>query len=214
MSHEQERRELIAAAREMSSSGLVVATWGNLSCRTGEALLITPSGMDYLSMTSDDLVLLDLSGKILTGRRKPSSESLLHAAVYRARPEVRAVVHVHSVAASAFAVARQSIPVILEETAQLIGHPISTAAYARCGSKELAGCVLQELGSNGQAVLLANHGVLTLGCNPMEALLRARIVEKSAKVMLYARQLGEVHALAAEEVHALREDFQHYGQPQ
>ncbi|MDO4539975.1 MAG: class II aldolase/adducin family protein [Syntrophomonadaceae bacterium] len=211
MIYEQHRAQLIGVMREMADSGLVIGTWGNASCRADQHILITPSGMDYMMMQPEDLALLDMDGAVAAGKWRPSVESPLHLAIYRARPEVRAIVHVHSVNASAFAVANQAIPVVLEEMAQIIGHPVVTAAYARCGSARLAAAVLSALGAQGQAVLLANHGQLTLGRNLPEALKRARIVEKSAEVTLKAQALGAIHPLSPEVVNDLRAAFKDYG---
>lgn len=195
MPYKAQRAELLAVVREIAAGDLVIGTWGNASCRAGEHILITPSGMDYNAMEPEDLVLLDAAGQVVAGAWRPSVESPLHLAIYRARPEVQAIVHVHSENASAFAVAGHTIPVVLEETAQLIGHPIAVAAYARSGSQELAAAVLKVLGEAGTAVLLAHHGQLTVGGTPAEALQRARVVEKTAAVTFKALALGAVNPL-------------------
>jgi L-ribulose-5-phosphate 4-epimerase len=113
----EERRQVLAAAREISQSGMVMGTWGNVSmrCPEPELMLITPSGVDYQLMSMEDMVLLDSSYRIREGSYKPSIETPLHMEIYRNREGVKAIVHVHSIYASSFAVARKSIPVILEE---------------------------------------------------------------------------------------------------
>ena len=116
LQYQQERKELLQIAQEIFSSGLVSGTWGNVSLRvSGPGLmLITPSGMDYNQMEAEDMVLLYGEEKVLAGNYKPSVETPLHLGIYKKRPEINAIVHVHSLYATAFAVARQNIPVILE----------------------------------------------------------------------------------------------------
>lgn len=213
MRYLQERKEVLAIAQQIYKDEMVLGTWGNVSQRIkGEdLLLITPSGMDYLTMTLEDIVLLDFDEQRIEGTRTPSTETRLHIEIYRQRPDVNAVVHVHSTLASAFAVAGKSIPVILEETAQVIGHPIQVAPYITCGTDELAIQATRSLG-DGRAVLLANHGLVGVGTDLAAALKVCKIAEKTAQVCLYANSLGQVNELSPENVAALKEQFAHYGQ--
>ncbi|MDD3365480.1 MAG: class II aldolase/adducin family protein, partial [Syntrophomonas sp.] len=174
-------------------------------------MLITPSGMNYGTMSIEDIVLVDDQGNVVEGIWKPSVESPLHAEIYRNRPDVGAVVHVHSTYATVFAAAGKSIPVILEETAQVVGHEIQTAPYAICGSSELAAHAVQTLGA-GQAVLLANHGLIGVGKSVGDALKVCYIAEKTARVALLATILGPVNSLSAEEISLLNVSFRNYGQ--
>jgi L-fuculose-phosphate aldolase len=209
----KERREVLKTAQEISAAKMVIGTWGNVSIKVENQplMLITPSGMNYGTMSIEDIVLVDEQGNVVEGIWKPSVESPLHAEIYRNRPDVGAIVHVHSTYATVFAVARQSIPVILEETAQIIGHEIQTAPYAICGSHELAAHVVQTLG-RGRAVLLANHGLIGVGESASDALKVCYIAEKTARVALLANILGPVHSLSAEETSLLNISFRNYGQ--
>jgi len=213
MDYVQERKELLAVAREIYANKLVTGTWGNISCKIpdSEHILITPSGMDYRTMTIEDMVLMDSSGRVVEGKWKPSSESPVHIAIYKKRPELKAIVHVHSTFASVFAVLRQSIPVILEETAQVIGHRIETAAYASCGTQLLADNVAAALGEKKVAVLLANHGLIGVGKDLAEALRVCYVAEKTAQVAVYAASLGSIHELDPEEIDRLHRNFANYG---
>lgn len=213
MKYLKERKEVIDIARQILQENLVLGTWGNVSRRIkGESLLlITPSGMDYLTMTMEDIVLLDLDARSVEGKRTPSTETLLHTEIYKQRFDVGAIVHVHSTFASAFAVAAKSIPVILEETAQIIGHAVPVAPYAPCGTAELASQAVQSLG-DGRAVLLANHGLVGVGQDPITALKVCKIAEKTAMVCLYANSLGQVNELSSKNIALLKEHFSHYGQ--
>ena len=207
------RREVLNTAREISASKMVTGTWGNVSIRVENhpLILITPSGMSYGTMSIEDIVLVDMQGNVVEGIWKPSVETPLHLEIYRNRPDVGAIVHVHSTYATTYAVARKSIPVILEETAQVIGHEILTAPYAICGSEELAGLAAQTLG-DGQAVLLANHGLIGVGENSAAALKVCQIAEKTARVALLAIILGDVQSLSVEETAQLNSNFRNYGQ--
>jgi L-fuculose-phosphate aldolase len=213
MKYLQERLAVVDTAREISASGMVIGTWGNVSVKIKDqpTMLITPSGMSYQTMAPEDIVLLDLSGNHVEGKWKPSTESTLHREIYLNRPDLGAIVHVHSTYATAFAVARLSIPVIMEETAQVIGHEILTAPYACCGSCQLAAYAVQALGM-GKALLLANHGLVGMGGNVGEALRVCRIAEETARVAWLAKSLGQVHSLTPEEVSVLNRAFINYGQ--
>ncbi len=210
----EERRQVLNTAREISKTGMVMGTWGNVSARSADDLMvITPSGVNYDSLTIEDMVVVDSSNKVVEGNFQPSSETPLHMRIYQKRPDVNAVVHVHSLYAAAFAVARKSIPVILEETAQVIGHEVPVADYALCGSNALAETVVKTLGEDKKAVLLANHGVLAVGFSMEEALRICYIIEKTARVAIYARGIGEINCLPEAEIVELNQKFKSYGQP-
>lgn len=208
-----QRQEVLEAAREISSARLVIGTWGNVSLKIKDEplVLITPSGMNYQTMGIDDIVLIDLNGTVVEGNWRPSSESLLHTTIYQRRPDLGAIVHVHSVYATAYATARQTIPVILEETAQVIGHPIATAPYATSGTQELASMAADTLGS-GSAVLLANHGLVGVGKTLRGALRVCYITEETAQVAYIAAKLGTVYELTPGEISDQYRRFSKYGQ--
>lgn len=213
MRYLKERREVMHTAKEISNAKLVPGTWGNVSVRIeGESLMvITPSGMAYNTLTVEDMVLVDYEGQVAEGNWKPSVETLMHAEIYKSRPDINAIVHVHSLYSTVFAVARQNIPVVIEETAQVIGHEIEVASYAACGSKELATNTARTLGSHS-AVLLANHGLVGVGKNVAAALKVCTVAERTAQIVLYAKQLGGVTPLLPADTAVLHEKFQHYGQ--
>ncbi len=213
MRYLQERKDVLEAAHNISTSHLVVGTWGNVSVKIKDQplMLITPSGMRYDTMTIEDIVLVDMRINVVEGKWKPSTESPTHAEIYQQRSDVKAIVHVHSTYATAFAVAHLSIPVIMEETAQVIGHEIVTAPYAMCGTRELAVNTVNTLGI-GKAVLLANHGLVGVGRNISDALRVCYIVEETARVACLAHNLGQSHSLTPEEIAILNRNFDSYGQ--
>ncbi|MDD3268757.1 MAG: class II aldolase/adducin family protein [Syntrophomonadaceae bacterium] len=214
MQYLQQRQEVLQAAREIYEAQLVSGTWGNVSVKVPDQslLLITPSGMDYDSMGIEDIALLDWEQKLVEGQFKPSVETPLHLEIYKKRPDIKAIVHVHSLYATAFAVARQNIPVILEETAQIIGHEIRVTSYAPCGSKQLVENTMKALGKDRKAVLLANHGLIGMGANMAEALKVCYIADKTAQIAIYARTLGPLHSLRADDIEHLQHNFKQYGQ--
>jgi L-fuculose-phosphate aldolase len=209
----QVAREVLRVGRQILVCGLVVGTWGNISVRSQPGgFVITPSGISYDNLNEADLVVVDERGERIAGNRQPSSERLLHAAIYQARPDVRGIVHTHSLYASVFAVNREEIPVVIEEQAQLLGGPVEVAKYASPGSQALADTAVVALGERS-AVLLANHGLVGVGRCLDEALLVCQVVEKGAQVYLMARLSGHPALLAEVEVANLRHNFlAHYGQ--
>lgn len=188
------RDEVLEAARRMLALGLTSGTAGNVSGRDGDRVVVTPAAVPYDEMTADDLVLLDLDGTVVEGARKPSSERALHLAVYRAYPEIRGVVHAHPVYATMFACARRPIPAAVDEFAIYVGGGVQCAAYAPSGTDRLARNAVAELAEVG-AVLLASHGLVSIGSSPLDALHRAGVVERGAHAIWGAEALGGAVAL-------------------
>lgn len=197
---------------EMLKEGLVKANWGNISIRSSEGVWITPSGMDYHALKEADLVLVDLEGQILAGQRRPSSELLMHLEIYKKYPAINAVIHTHSIYASAFAVSRKEIPPIIEDMVQIAGGNIKLADYALPGTQELALKVAEAL-EGRNACLMANHGLTGMGKDMEEAFKVCLIVEKAAQIALAAYSLGNLHLLSDEDVAYMREAYlTSYGQ--
>lgn len=183
--YENLKWEVIEAARKAEKAGLCRPRSGNFSRIDDrrKCIAITPSGLDRLTMTEDDIIIIDRDLKILENknRRKPSSESLMHLAAYEARPDVKAVAHTHSPYALTFAILERPVPPVLAESGHLgcggnNGY-IPVAAYGRQGSQALADSVRLPL-SKGDALLLAHHGVMTVSDRGAEdALIKAMYVE-------------------------------------
>lgn len=207
-------QQIVEIGKQLVSTGLVIGTWGNISCLEPKKkqVIITPSGMDYNNLTQEDLVTLDLSGRILTGNRKPSSEKELHLEIYKNRPDVEAIVHTHSNYATSIAVTRLDLPPMTEDMVQLLGGPVKTADYAAAGSRQLAINAVQALGDIN-AVLLANHGVVGVGKNLQEALNVCLMVEKGAQLLVNSKILGKPYFIPDEDIKGMREFFlTQYGQ--
>ncbi|CEO88458.1 class II aldolase/adducin family protein [Syntrophaceticus schinkii] len=160
---ESEVQAVLETGKIIINSGLVSGTWGNISVRLSnpDSFLITPSGVPYHELTAEDLVIIDLQGEVLAGRLKPSSETPLHAAIYRARQDINGIVHTHSSYASVFTVTRKPLPPVLEEMAQLLGGDVRVAPYAPAGTDELAAAAVRcSWGTVSAVFVLANHGVV------------------------------------------------------
>lgn len=203
---------VVATSKKMVDSGLVVGTWGNVSMRIEEKVVITPSGMSYSKLSPEDMVVVDIDGNVVKGKWKPSTDTSLHAMIYKARRDVTGIIHTHPIFASAIAVTRCGIPPIIEDLVQIVGGEINVAAYAPPGTKELAENAVKAL-SDRNAVLLANHGAVGVGRDVEEAFMVCKIVEKSAQILIYSKILGNPVILDGKDVKRLRKFFlTKYGQ--
>lgn len=181
---------VLEAAQAMYAKGLVEGTAGNVSGRVGDGTFcLTPSSLGYEAMRASDLILVDAGGDVVAGDGHPSSEKALHLACYRRWSEVGGVVHCHPLHASMFAVARQTIPAAIEEVVIYIGGDVEVCDYHLTGSDELGEAVAAALGRRS-AVLMANHGLVTVGSDPADALHAALVVERTAHIVWGARLLG------------------------
>ena len=188
------RRELHAVCLEMYRRGLVGAYSGNASLRleghSGEGLLlVTPTQRPYYRLEPQDLVVIDLSGNPEEDGPSPSSETALHLEIYRQREDVAAVVHTHSVYASAAAVAGREIPPILDEMILTFGGGIPIGDYAFPGTEDLAQVAIRTLGDRN-AILLRNHGVVGVGPDIWEALEVCDLVERIAQIFVLSQSFG------------------------
>jgi L-fuculose-phosphate aldolase len=175
------RSEVVEAAREMLRLGLVTGTSGNVSGRAGESVLITPASMPYEQMSEEDLVELGPGGEPAEGSAEPSSEWRVHVAIYAARADARAIVHTHSVHATAWSFNDEPLETGTEELVAAAGGAVRTAAYAPTGGEAIAAGAAAALGDRS-AVLLGRHGVVGVGATPAEALATCVVVERQAQI--------------------------------
>jgi L-fuculose-phosphate aldolase len=184
------KEEVLETAKRMVEIGLNAGTEGNISARQLDGtIVITPSSLDYNVMTIDDLVVIDLDGNVVEGARGPSSEKAVHLECYKAYDEVGSVIHSHALHASMFACARQPIPAAIEESVVFIGGDIPCCEFRDTGSDDLAREAAKLL-ADRSAVLLANHGMVSIGADPYSALRVAALTEKVAQIVLGARAIG------------------------
>lgn len=203
-------QQILAAGLRLVDAELSDGTSGNISVRSddGATILITPSSRNYYLLAERDLVRVHLGSRSAEGRWPPSSEWRLHARIYEARPEVNAVIHHHGTWSSAVAVARKTIPVLIDEAADI--GPIPTAPYAPSASEELAEVTSEQLTRQTNAVLLANHGAVAVGRDLREALRRALEVERLAKIYCVAELLGGANSLDEAAIAKSRRFFDKY----
>ena len=205
---EKVRREMLEVYAKLAELGYLVGTWGNISVRVVEGLLVTPSRVPLEEMGTADLVLVSMEGKTLKGSRLPSSEMHLHRMVLRKRPDIGALVHSHSPYASAVACAHRAIPVLMEDMSQIIGGEVVCAGYVPAGQHEELGRAASEaIGDTSMAVLLGNHGPVVGGRTLGEALVAAQILEKAARSLVYTSALGGAVEIPAESVASERYRF-------
>jgi L-ribulose-5-phosphate 4-epimerase len=210
------RTEVCRLHAELPRHALVAWTSGNVSGRDPSTglVVIKPSGIRYEDLTPASMVVVDLNGKVIEGKYKPSSDTFAHVYVYRQRADVNGMVHTHSTFATAWAAAGKPIPPVLTAICDEFGGPIPVGAYAKIGGDEIGQEIVRSIGSS-PAILMKNHGVFTIGKTPEAAVKAAVMVEDVARTVFYALQLGQPDEIPAEEVaRAHRRYLEEYGQPQ
>jgi L-fuculose-phosphate aldolase len=203
MRQAQLRQEIVRVCRMLHQKNYLAGTDGNVSVRLGDQVLITPSGVNKGMMEEDQVITVDLEGRLLAGTGRPTSELRMHLLVYELRPEAGAVVHAHLPYATACTLAGISLlePILPEVVITLKGIP--TAAYATPGTEEVPKAIrdfIQEF----DAILLSRHGAITVGQDVMDAYNKMEKLEHTARVVLAARLQGPVSPLSASEVEKLR----------
>jgi len=207
-----EREEIVRFGRKLLTARLTSGTGGNLSIfsQSDGLCAISPSGIEYNDMEPSDVSVVDARGLVMEGSLKPSSELGFHLALYRKRPDIRAVVHTHSVYATTMACLNWEIPAVHYLVA-FSGHKVPLAPYATFGSYELAANVADAIGDHN-AVLLANHGLVTVGPNLATAFAVAEEIELVAQIYYQTKCIGEPVILPREEMSRVIEKFAVYGQ--
>lgn len=211
---EKARQEIADFGRKMSADGLSKGTSGNLSIYDPETgyMAIGPSGLGYFETEAEDVVVMTLDGKIVDGKRKPSSEHDLHAVFYRNKPDARAVVHTHSTYCTTFACLNMPLKAAHYVIAGAGVAEVPCAEYATFGSPELAKNAITACGKS-RAVLLANHGLVTCGPSMAKAFGLAVNMEFVAEMQWRAMAVGQPVVLSNQEMDHVMEEFKSYGQP-
>lgn len=202
------REEVWRQHMELPKNNLVTWTGGNVSGRDPESnlVVIKPSGVRYEVLQPEDMVILDLEGKQVEGKYKPSSDTASHLYIYRQRPDVFGVVHTHSTYATAFASLGKPIPCVLTAIADEFGGPIPCGGFALIGGEEIGKVVVESIGSS-PAVLLKNHGVFTIGKSAEAAVKAAVMVEDAARTVWAALQIGQPDEIPPEQVAKLHQRY-------
>lgn len=187
------KEEICEIGRRVYAKGFAAANDGNISFRCGpNEVLCSPTMICKGFMTPDDICAVDLEGKQIAGKRKRTSEILLHLAIMRAREDVKACVHCHPPHATAFAVAREPIPqCILPEIEVFMGE-VPIAPYETPGGQDFANTVLPFLKPGTNTIILANHGTVSFGKTLEEAYWKTEILDAYCRILLLSKQLGGV----------------------
>jgi L-fuculose-phosphate aldolase len=207
-----QRAAIVAAASAMEAAGLNVGTAGNISIRSGDSMLITPSGVPCELMRPEMIATMPLNGEYGSwkGPLKPSSEWRFHLDILRARADIGAIVHFHPTFGCTLAMLNKPILAAHYMIAMFGGSVVKCTKYAPFGTKELADLVVEGLGDR-HAVLLGNHGALTTGADLRAAMLRARELENLARMYYYAIAAGKPAILSDDEAMRTVERFKSYG---
>ncbi len=212
LSEAELRGELVCYGRWLYDLGFVPGTSGNLSVRLDrERVLATPTGCSKYLLQPCDMVVVDFSGRHISGQRNVTSEIGMHLAVYRARPDIGAVVHAHPAIATGFASSGLALDQPLCSEVVMSLGTIPLAPYATTGTPEV-GDSLQPFLHDHDAILMANHGVVAFGPSLLAAFMQMETVEHFARICLVARQLGCAQPLEPETVHELMNARSRYRQ--
>lgn len=184
MTEKEVRQAVKDAGVKLLESGLVQGTWGNISIRLDEKrMAVTPSAMDYIRMQPEDVVIVDIETLEYDSPVKPTSEKKIHAAIYRDRPEINAVIHSHPLCSSSVASARIEMPVMSEEMERLVGGSAKCGKYGMPSTKALTEGAVEAM-KERNACFLANHGVLACGKSIEEAFDVCRVMEESSRAFV------------------------------
>jgi len=201
MNIQDAKQEVLFACKYIVEQGLTVGTAGNISVRAAScgAFVITPTSMDYNILTADDLVVLNFAGLVVEGKHKPSVEVDMHRLIFNNRPDVVAIVHTHSLFATALASCKliDSIPPYDIEIISYLGGEIGVAEFAPPGTRELAEYTLTALGSNA-AALLRNHGAVGVGRSTKTAVTACEIIERASEALFFTQLFGGISPIPVE----------------
>ncbi len=179
-------------AKAMITSGLVEGTSGNVSARLPDGnVVLTPSSVEYPTMTLDDLVVCTPEGEVVSGTRPPTTEKALHLTCLREHADIGAVMHSHAMFCTMFAITHRPIPCVIEEFDVFVGGDVGVTDYRLTGSDELGEEAARHLADRA-AVLIANHGLLAVGKDPADVLKVSLLVERTAQIVWGAKVLGDV----------------------
>jgi L-ribulose-5-phosphate 4-epimerase len=183
---------IVQTCQELLQKGYLMATGGNVSVRlpAKNTFAITPSNFDYQKMTAQDVCVLDLQLNQLEGQLMPSVESGMHAAIYRARADVQAVIHTHQVYASALTLIKAPIPALFDEQARYLGRQVNIIPYAPSGTGFLKSMIARHVRDHNNAYMLQNHGALVFGHDMERAIHNVEILEKCSLAYLLALTSG------------------------
>src|SRR5215207_11045122 len=197
------KEQMCDIGRRIWLKGFCAGNEGNHSVRIGpDRVLCTPTGISKGNLKPDDICTVDMEGKQVAGKRKRTSEILMHLAIYKARPDVKAVVHSHPPHATAFAVAGVELPTCIHPEAEVFLGAVKTAKYVTPGDTRLGESILPYV-KDSNTILLGNHGVVCYGPDLEDAYYKLEIVDAYARILLLTKQLGSVKSLEPDDMKEL-----------
>jgi len=207
-----EKQSLIDAGIRLHEYRLISLSGGNVSIRIGEHVLVTPSGMMYEDLEPEDILVVDLEGKIVEGERRPSVDTVALLHIYNNMSEVGAIIHTHQVYATAVGLFADELPAAVTTLVNATLGPVKVAPFSSAASLEMGVKSVENL--NGKrAVILKHHGVITVGGNLKEALYAAVYLEDAAKTYCVARSAASsIPDLSEQQINDAVESFNNYGQ--
>lgn len=197
MEYMEERIKIIDVCKKMCELSYFIGTWGNISIRKGDHILLTPSRVDYATMTPEDIVVIDLDGNKISGDRNPTSEKEVHRQIYIRRDDIGGIIHAHTAyAMSLSATTLSEVPCLVEEMSQLLGGAIPiTREYVPAEQHAQLGIAAGEAIGDKNAVILRNHGPVACGKDIDEAILSAKVIEKSCGIFIHSHIDGIVQQI-------------------
>jgi L-fuculose-phosphate aldolase len=205
------KEQMAEIGRKIWLKGFCAGNEGNHSYRLSEdRVLCTPSLISKGNLKPDDMCVVDMEGKQVSGKRKRTSEILLHLAIYKERPDVRAVIHSHPPHATAFAIADIELPTCIHPEAEVFLGPVKTAKYVTPGDTRLGESIRPYI-KESNTILLGNHGVVCYGPDLEDAYYKLEIVDAYARILLLTKQLGSVKPLGAQEMGELLDLKKRFG---
>src|SRR5438309_9188495 len=205
------KEQLCDIGRRIWIKGFCAGNEGNHSYRIGpDRFLCTPTGISKGNLKPDDICVVDMEGKQISGKRKRTSEFLMHAAIYKARPDVKAVIHSHPPHATAFAIAGVELPTCIHPEAEVFLGAVKTAKYVTPGDTRLGESLLPYV-NDSNTILLQNHGTVTYSTDLEEAYYKLEIVDAYARILLLAKQVGSIRPLDSAEMKELLQLKERFG---
>lgn len=209
MLYEKERQVIIDTCLYMQSINYFLSTWGNISMRIGDHILLTPSKVCYDTMVPEDLVVIDLEGNIVEGNRNPTSEKEVHRRIYVNRPDVGAIIHAHTAKAMACSVLDiPYVPCMVEEMSQMLGGVIPlTEEYVEALEHVALGKAAASAIGDTNGVILRNHGPVACGRNMDEAIIVTKVIEKACGIYLDIAPHNDLCLIPQENIDSERHHF-------
>ncbi len=211
MLYESERRQIIETGMALDRYRLISLSGGNASMRIGQHVLVTPSGMAYETLVPQDVVVMDLTGRIVEGERRPSVDTVALLHIFNKMPAVNAIIHTHQPYATAVGLVMDELPAFCTTLVNATLGAVKVAPYSSAASLDMGIMTVENIGDK-RAVILRNHGVVAVGPTMKDALYAAVYLEDAARSYIAARSLGTPRLLTEEQVAEAVEVFRHYGQ--